>query len=61
MEEQVAYSQHQFDSSWKECMLPEVLGFPGDMSHRSVLALEVSGFPQGLLPPCTQSVLLNWV
>ena len=30
-------------------MLSTALGFSGDMSHRSVLALEVLGFSQGLL------------
>ena len=28
-------------------MLPTTLGFPGDMSHCSVLTLEVPGFPKG--------------
>ena len=42
-------------------MLSTALGFPGDMSHCSVLALEDPGFSQGLLPPWSQSVLWNWV
>ena len=29
-------------------MLPTALGFPGDMRHSYVLALEVPGFSQGL-------------
>ena len=44
VEEQVAYSQHKFDSSWEECILSTTLGFPGDMSHRYVLALDVPDF-----------------
>ena len=28
-------------------MLSTTLGFPGDMSRRSVLTLEVPGFPKG--------------
>ena len=44
MEQQVAYSQHKFDSSWEECMLSTTPDFPGDMSRHSVLALEVPGF-----------------
>ena len=28
----------------KKCMMPTALGLPEDMSHRSVLALEVEGF-----------------
>ena len=51
VKEEVSHSDSQFDSSRKECMLSTTLGFLGDMSHRSVLALEVPGFPQGLLPP----------
>ena len=35
----------------KTCMLPTALGFPKDMSHRSVLALKIHGFSLGLLPP----------
>ena len=35
----------------KKCMLPAALGFPEVMSHRFVLALEIQGFSQGLLPP----------
>ena len=33
-------------------MLSATLGYLGDMSHRSVLALEVAGFSQGSLLPC---------
>ena len=44
--EQVAYSQHQFDRLYKECMLPAALDCPGDKSHHSVLALGVPGFSQ---------------
>ena len=50
MEEQVAYSQHKFDSTQEECMLSITLGCPGDMSRRSVLALKVTSFSQGSLP-----------
>ena len=32
-------------------MLSTALGFPGDMSHYSVLELEVPKIFQGLLPP----------
>ena len=28
------------------------LGFPEDVSHRSVLALEIHSFSEDLLPPC---------
>ena len=42
-------------------MLSTALGFPGDMSQCSVLALEDPEFSQGLLPPWSQSVLWNWV
>ena len=31
-------------------MLSTTLGFPGDLNHCLVLALEVPGFSQGLLP-----------
>ena len=47
VQEQVAYSQHQFDKAQKECMLSMALGFNGDMIHRSVLAFESLGFFQG--------------
>ena len=43
VEKQVAYSQHQFDRSEKECILSIVLGIPGDLSHCSALALEIPG------------------
>ena len=39
MEEQIAYSKHKFDSLLEECMLSMTLGFPGEMSRRSVLTL----------------------
>ena len=39
MEKKVAYSQHQF--STKKSMLTTSLGLPEDISHPSVLALEV--------------------
>ena len=42
-------------------MLSTALGFPGDMGHCSVLALEDPGFSQGLLPPWSQSVFWNCV
>ena len=45
LEEQVAYFT--------------ALGFPGDMSHCSFLALENPGFSQGLLPPWSQSVFVK--
>ena len=51
MEEQVAYSKHKFDSLQEECMLSTTLGFPGDMSCHSALALEVPDFSQGSFPP----------
>ena len=38
VEEQVAYSQNQFDRSQKECMLFEALGFPD-----SLLRFDVGG------------------
>ena len=40
-------------------MLSMALGFPGDMSHCSVLTLEVPGFSQGLLTLWSQSFL--WI
>ena len=43
----------------RKCMLPKALGVSEGMSHRSVLALEVEGFYEGFLPPCSQSVLLK--
>ena len=42
-------------------MLFTALGFPEIMSHRFVLATEVQGFSQELLPPLSQSVLRNSV
>ena len=51
MDEQVVYSQYQFDRLQKESMLSAALGFPEDTSHCSVLKLGVPGFSQGLLPP----------
>ena len=59
VEKQAAYSQHKFDGAQKECMLSTALDFPGDVSHRSVLAMAVPGFPKGMLPPWIESVLLN--
>ena len=45
MEEQVAYSQHQFDRSQNKCMLSTTLGFPGDMSHaHCVKSLQIQSF-----------------
>ena len=41
----------QLDKSQKEYMLSMVLGFPGEISHHSILVLEIEGFSQGLLPP----------
>ena len=55
MEKQVADSQHQFDRPQKPACCLTVLGFPEDMSHRSVLALEVQDFSYRLLPPCIVS------
>ena len=40
-------------------MLPNAHGFPEFMSHRSVLAMDIQGFTQGL--PLSQSVLYNKV
>ena len=45
----------------KERLLSTVLGFPGDMRHCSISALEDPDFSQGLLPPWSQSVLWNRV
>ena len=43
----------------KTCMLPTAISFPEDMSHRSLLALEIQGFSRKFLPPRSQSVSSN--
>ena len=45
----------------KKGTLSANLGLPENMSHRSVLALNVQYFSLGLLSPSSQSVSLNWV
>ena len=42
------------------CILITALGLPEDMSHGSVLTLEVQDFFLVLLSPSSQSVSLNW-
>ena len=43
----------------KEYMLSTDFDFLEDMRHRFVLALEVPGFFQGMLPPWSQSLFWN--
>ena len=58
VEKKVAYSQHQPDRGQK-CMSPTVLYLSEDMSHCSVLALEVQDFSQGMMSAWSQSVFLK--
>ena len=41
---QVAYSQHQFNRVQKSARYLQLLFFSEEMSHRSVLELEIQGF-----------------
>ena len=50
VEKQVTYLQHQFDRPQKECMLSTALDVHEGSIHFSILALEVPGFSQELLP-----------